>query len=841
MLNTTELDQTLKTNKEALEIPKLIVNSSKITVASTNNLNNNSQVPEKKTTFFRTEDKFSRLEQYEEIDRNDELNLPFVPPQGFKGPVVDRKATDKAWIGLFLIVYVLYGVYSYFVIAGGNPDRLAHGIDFRGEICGIGSLKNKPFLYYAGPVMDIDVTWCIRQCPPSTGRETCMYDTDHMTVTSFCYIQMQADQMGYYCIPKEPKSRELVFEQLGSTRNTMRRIGSDLWQSWDITLCGFGLSIVLSYLFTVLAKFEKIAAGLIWGAIIFAEAGLILYGWLFYLESIRAHDFRCIDGMNSDTCGGQIVTTYQILAIVFLALGGIYLIVTLLLFKRIQRGISLLKTAQHIIQVLSQIRSFPFIVAFIGLVVCCLAFILVCFAMTVGTTELTRAKYIDGHLLYKVIYNDYIQMGLIYVAFTVFFTLTLILTMNDMFTSYALSVWFFTKQKDTVRIPYCFSFKTLFRYHFGTCVFIAFNLMFLTVPQSIMDYSRSLMRFLPQTSSCVRYTQASCMACIHAFEVFLRYISKHSVVQVAIWSEPYYQSAKKAYFLIFRNQDKIKDLDFLQTLIVFQIRMATAFMASIPIYIYINFAEQTFMGKPTSGIESPIIPTLYVFICGMFFSNIFQGSYDITCKTIIQLYCMDSEMFFGEQRFVEQFIREFMEFVGKIEDKEWKIGFTKQVKFNKDKFNEKLKNYNDSDNDSESDQEYDINEDEEPQSDEKKVAQKKKNEDDQYFDYDEKVERGNAFIGLPLEYKPKNDVTKKPPEELGNASQSVIQDQTMVAGDQTMALGSNKQLRLKTPILNTSQQSFQILLNANDKSQISQVSDLDEKPQREKVIKKQRI
>lgn len=80
MLNTTELDQTLKTNKEALEVPKLIVNSSKITVASTNNLNNNSSVPEKKTTFFRIEDKFSRLEKYEEIDRNDELNLPFVPP-----------------------------------------------------------------------------------------------------------------------------------------------------------------------------------------------------------------------------------------------------------------------------------------------------------------------------------------------------------------------------------------------------------------------------------------------------------------------------------------------------------------------------------------------------------------------------------------------------------------------------------------------------------------------------------------------------------------------------------------------------------------------------------------
>lgn len=35
-------------------------------------------------------------------------------------------------------------------------------MDFRGEICGIDNLKNKPYLYYAGPVLDINVAWCIR-------------------------------------------------------------------------------------------------------------------------------------------------------------------------------------------------------------------------------------------------------------------------------------------------------------------------------------------------------------------------------------------------------------------------------------------------------------------------------------------------------------------------------------------------------------------------------------------------------------------------------------------------------------------------------------------------------
>eukprot|EP01017_Pseudomicrothorax_dubius_P029020 TRINITY_DN3495_c0_g5_i1.p1 TRINITY_DN3495_c0_g5~~TRINITY_DN3495_c0_g5_i1.p1 ORF type:complete len:340 (-),score=111.71 TRINITY_DN3495_c0_g5_i1:83-1102(-) len=41
------------------------------------------------------------------------------------------------------------------------------------------------------------------------------------------------------------------------------------------------------------------------------------------------------------------------------------------------------------------------------------------------------------------------------------------------------------------------------------------------------------------------------------------------------------------------------------------------------------------------------------------------GSLDIACKTILQCYFMDEEMFVGEQRFVEDFIREFMEFFSK--------------------------------------------------------------------------------------------------------------------------------------------------------------------------------
>jgi hypothetical protein len=67
-------------------------------------------------------------------------------------------------------------------------------------------------------------------------------------------------------------------------------------------------------------------------------------------------------------------------------------------------------------------------------------------------------------------------------------------------------------------------------------------------------------------------------------------------------------------------------------------------------------------------IETPLAPSIVVFIVSYFLSCIFLGIVDITCKSIIQYYFMDQEMFVGEQRFAEDFIKEFMEFYNNGEE-----------------------------------------------------------------------------------------------------------------------------------------------------------------------------
>lgn len=122
---------------------------------------------------------------------------------------------------------------------------------------------------------------------------------------------------------------------------------------------------------------------------------------------------------------------------------------------------------------------------------------------------------------------------------------------------------------------------------------------------------------------------------------------------------------------------------------------------------------------------------------------------------------MDCEMFFGEQRYVEPFIRDFMEFVGKIPDDEWKIGFKKQIKFNIDRYKKELNRGDDEGSSGEIPKGDE--EEEDAVSEEDKYS-------DQYVDYDEKQERENPFVGLPTDFRPNQENRQKILEELGNLS-----------------------------------------------------------------------
>ena len=136
-----------------------------------------------------------------------------------------------------------------------------------------------------------------------------------------------------------------------------------------------------------------------------------------------------------------------------------------------------------------------------------------------------KIKAIDGNQIKEIVYDPSTKYMIVYGLIMFINWLLFVLAFNQMYTSYALSIWFFTKNKRTVEIPLFYSLRMLLRYHFGTIVFVSMLSTLLALPQYMFMVIEQALRSLPQHLNVVRYLQALCMCCIHFNESFLRYLS----------------------------------------------------------------------------------------------------------------------------------------------------------------------------------------------------------------------------------------------------------------------------------------------------------------------------
>ena len=153
---------------------------------------------------------------------------------------------------------------------------------------------------------------------------------------------------------------------------------------------------------------------------------------------------------------------------------------------------------------------------------------------------------------------------------------------------------------------------------FGSIAFVILGIL-----KIFMQFFTKNLRKAKYHSDFIRFTSASCMWCIHIYQKLLRYISMNAFVQTSLWGSNYYHSAKKAYFLLFRNANLTKDLDFLQAFLIFQTKLCVALISSGTVYILLNFFDKSFLLEDDLTIlESPFAPTILVFFIGFFLSSV---------------------------------------------------------------------------------------------------------------------------------------------------------------------------------------------------------------------------
>ncbi|CAL1537804.1 unnamed protein product [Lymnaea stagnalis] len=107
----------------------------------------------------------------------------------FKGPIKNRSCTDIICCIIFIVFLVGMAVVSIIGYARGNPYRLVYPTDSQGDICGLGNLADKPYLFF------FDLVTCAKMGPAVvTGCPTPQVCVKECPATNYVYVQAEVSR-----------------------------------------------------------------------------------------------------------------------------------------------------------------------------------------------------------------------------------------------------------------------------------------------------------------------------------------------------------------------------------------------------------------------------------------------------------------------------------------------------------------------------------------------------------------------------------------------------------------------------------------------------------------------
>lgn len=148
-----------------------------------------------------------------------------------------RHCTDPGCLMVFFIYYGVMAYILYFAVTNGNIDKVTHGFDWTGDICGVDSkVVNSSYLYWcSSDGMTLSDPICVESCPTRTtnkGQHKCpgeptMQDnsvtnsdeTETRSITITRKLEFQEDLVTEnilnYCLPT--KEKDLMVKILDQT------------------------------------------------------------------------------------------------------------------------------------------------------------------------------------------------------------------------------------------------------------------------------------------------------------------------------------------------------------------------------------------------------------------------------------------------------------------------------------------------------------------------------------------------------------------------------------------------------------------------------------------------
>lgn len=273
----------------------------------------------------------------------------------FEGKVqTERRCTDIYCAFVFLFFFLCLWCIGGWSYQEGWPGRLLRGWDVYGNVCGYGEFVPKEYTYFATPLDDIDVQFCLTGCPAFEATESiCPYGVDGFPLDSTgCFDAYPSKPFfNKYCLPSDYHQRKEVLIYLYSQDKVMSRVVGDLSRAWDIlavmlTITGVSVLVYVLVL-KIPGKGHKIANFLFYAVnlpfllFLFAVMTYLLYEEKSRVKGKLCDDFGPVhmqDCAEGDTADGYEYLAWTSASIFFVILCSLpYLII-----KKLKPGVKTL-------------------------------------------------------------------------------------------------------------------------------------------------------------------------------------------------------------------------------------------------------------------------------------------------------------------------------------------------------------------------------------------------------------------------------------------------------------------------------------------------------------------
>ncbi|RKP01224.1 hypothetical protein CXG81DRAFT_12276 [Caulochytrium protostelioides] len=598
-------------------------------------------------------------------------------------PVTPARRRARVFCHDFLCLILFAAMWAGMIAIGifanryGNRDRLLHGYDSEGNLCGSGvgvdstrDLAAQPYLYYFGVELD-GYRKCVAQCPTVTldmDTVECVYDTavgasraDKLgQVNSHACVYTYASQPIYHrCVPSLEAFNGDVSANMGADnttsllaqvlsgelngRATAAAVFQDLFASlWIIVACS-GIALALGMIVLLLVQWFgaiTIWTGMIAGLVtLWGLGGFLAYNYYLVYEMGQAMIQTGFEPINTLVYNKNLLLAC---AIFLTASAAILTLVTLLVRKHINLAMTLMGVAARALRAVPFIVFFPLLkyLALMALVVWCVwVFALLSSSGTVIAAELSatisaQTETIPGHAFQVNAGYGWFQL---YYVFGFLWTYNWIIAISQTTMAGVMSSWYFARDKSLyqTRLPVMRSLATVLWYHLGS---LAFGSLIIALFELMLYLLGVLQHKLEKSQLWIASVVVRCIkCCCGLLTSIVKLFSKNAYIEIAIYGYGFVKAARVASSLIVRNMIHLSVLTTVSGFVIFLCKLMIACgttVAGLGLLMHYNGQQ------PWSNYAVPLV---VIFIVSYVIASAFLAIYAITLSTVFLCFCEDCE------------------------------------------------------------------------------------------------------------------------------------------------------------------------------------------------------